>query len=272
MHAELSWIPPGVPGAIETDAYAFDPEKARQALAASSYGGPEGSARDRLVLRRATTRELRRATWLADQFRQVLGVELTLRPVTWDEIEAMQAETATWPQMANTYWWNGLPDPHGWLSFWTCGAEQFAVHVGYCNPEYDALVAQSDRELDPAARIRLAQESHRLLHRRCARGFRIPLGHYLPGEAVPHRLLPECAQPGVAGLVVAANGRHGAAGIAIPDGIGPGLSPHGKTARTSRESGSGGWQGRGVAGPDSGARRQHTHNPCHPATLTTDSQ
>src|SRR4029450_6214752 len=37
----LSWIPAGVPGANETDAYAFDPEKARQALAESSYGGPD---------------------------------------------------------------------------------------------------------------------------------------------------------------------------------------------------------------------------------------
>jgi oligopeptide transport system substrate-binding protein len=36
----LSWVPPGVPGAIETDGYAFDPVKARQALAESSYGGP----------------------------------------------------------------------------------------------------------------------------------------------------------------------------------------------------------------------------------------
>ena len=37
----LSMIPPGLPGHIDTDAFAFDPEKARQALADSSYGGPE---------------------------------------------------------------------------------------------------------------------------------------------------------------------------------------------------------------------------------------
>ena len=30
----LSMVPPGAPGSIETDAYAFDPEQARQALAA----------------------------------------------------------------------------------------------------------------------------------------------------------------------------------------------------------------------------------------------
>ena len=37
----LSFIPPGLPGAIETDQYAFDPEAAKQALAESSYGGPD---------------------------------------------------------------------------------------------------------------------------------------------------------------------------------------------------------------------------------------
>ena len=37
----FSWIPPGVPGYIETDAFAFDPEKARQALADSSYRSAE---------------------------------------------------------------------------------------------------------------------------------------------------------------------------------------------------------------------------------------
>jgi oligopeptide transport system substrate-binding protein len=37
----LSWIAPGVPGAIATDAFAFNPDKARQALVSSSYGGPE---------------------------------------------------------------------------------------------------------------------------------------------------------------------------------------------------------------------------------------
>ena len=37
----LSWIAPGTPGYVPTDAYAFDPQKAREALAASTYGGPE---------------------------------------------------------------------------------------------------------------------------------------------------------------------------------------------------------------------------------------
>ena len=159
----LSWIPAWVPGAIDTDAYTFDPAKARDALAESSYGGPEALPEIVWYYGEDDEWELRRATWLADQFRQILGLELTLTPVSWDEIEAMQESAETWPQLANTYWWSGLPDPHGWMSFWTCGSEQFATKVGYCNPEYDALVGRSDQEMDPATRIRLAEESQRLM-------------------------------------------------------------------------------------------------------------
>jgi oligopeptide transport system substrate-binding protein len=159
----LSWVPAWVPGAIETDAYAFDPEKAREALAASTYGGPENLPEIIWYYGADDAWELRRATWLADQFRQVLGLELTLTPLPWDDLEAMQDEAATWPQIANTYWWSGLPDPRGWMDFWTCGAEEFAENVGYCNPDYDALVARAGLERDPAERIRLVEEAQRLL-------------------------------------------------------------------------------------------------------------
>jgi oligopeptide transport system substrate-binding protein len=36
-----TFIPPGVPGHIDYDAYAHDPDAGKEALAASSYGGPE---------------------------------------------------------------------------------------------------------------------------------------------------------------------------------------------------------------------------------------
>jgi hypothetical protein len=54
----------------------------------------------------------------------------------------LQDDPATFPQIANTYWWSGPPDPHGWLRYWKCGDEVFATSIGYCNPEYDALVEE----------------------------------------------------------------------------------------------------------------------------------
>ena len=159
----LSWIPSRVPGAIETDAYAFDPAKARAALTASSYGGSEGLPEIVLYHQNDDEADVTQAEWIANQYRQVLGVEMTLAPVTPDELDAMMDDAASWPQFTGTGWYSDTPDPHDWITMWTCGSPFFAADVGYCNPEYDTLVARVDREMDPEERIRLAEESQRLL-------------------------------------------------------------------------------------------------------------
>jgi oligopeptide transport system substrate-binding protein len=159
----LSWIPSEVPGAIETDAFAFDPAKAREALAASSYGGPEGLPEIVLYHQNDDPADFTQAEWIANQYRQVLGVEMTLAPVTPDELDALMDDVETWPQFAGTGWYSDMPDPHDWLAMWTCGSPFFAAEVGYCNPEYDELFARVDSEMDPEERIRLAEEAQRLL-------------------------------------------------------------------------------------------------------------
>jgi oligopeptide transport system substrate-binding protein len=159
----LSWIPSRVPGAIESDAYAFDPAKARTALADSSYGGPKGLPEIVLYHQNGAPADFAQAEWIANQYRQVLGVEMTLAPVTPDELDAMMSSPTTWPQFAGTGWYSETPDPHDWLEMWTCSSLLFAENIGYCNPEYDALVAQVDSEMDPEERIRLAEEAQHLL-------------------------------------------------------------------------------------------------------------
>jgi oligopeptide transport system substrate-binding protein len=160
---QLSWIPAGVPGSIDTEDFAFDPEKARAALAASSYGGPERLPEIVLYHENDDPADLTQAEWIAEQFRQVLGVEMTLKPVTPDELDALMDGDGTFPQFAGTGWYSDTPDPHGWLGMWTCGSPFLGEEVSYCNPDYDALVARVDREMDPEKRITLAEEAHRLL-------------------------------------------------------------------------------------------------------------
>ena len=76
----LTWIPEGIPGAIETDQYGFDPEAAVAALAESSYGGPEGLPEMRMFYNSETSGAQERAEWVAGQYRDVLGVEIILEP------------------------------------------------------------------------------------------------------------------------------------------------------------------------------------------------
>jgi len=163
----LSWIPPDVPGHIETDTFAFDPQKARQALADSSYGGPErlpeitwyhwGDGAEGIASRQG-------GEWLATQYRAVLGIEIRLVEVTDDEWTALHENPETRPQFGEWAWFQDYPDPQNWLStYWMCDATVNGIEGGYCNPELDALLARADAELDPETRLALYEEAGHLL-------------------------------------------------------------------------------------------------------------
>jgi oligopeptide transport system substrate-binding protein len=163
-----SWIAPGTPGYVETDAFAFDPEKARQALAESSYGGPE-SLPEVIWYYSAdpdaegiTSRQ--GAEWLAAQYRAVLGIELKLEALEDDEWDPLYESPESLPQWSDWGWFQAYPDPQYWLSeVWTCNSNVFMHRGNYCNPELDALLARADGEQDAEERIALYQEAERML-------------------------------------------------------------------------------------------------------------
>jgi ABC-type transport system substrate-binding protein len=160
----LSWVPPGVGGHIETAAYDFDPEQARQALAASSYGGPERLPEITLTYISDDPTERERMEWLAGHYRDVLGIELVLAPVDSATLAAMTREAATFPQMTMLGWGQDYPDPRSWFgSSWTCNSTILASLIGYCNATIDQLISQADTELDPHARVARYEEAGRLL-------------------------------------------------------------------------------------------------------------
>lgn len=158
----LSWIPPSVPGAIETDAYAFDPERARQALAESSYGGPEHLPEVTWYFSEGDDEAAREAEWFAGLFRAVLGIELNLVPLADDEWDAVANHPERGPRLSTRGWWQAYPDPQYWLSsVWTCDSGN--NDAGYCNPTFDELTARADAELDPETRVALYEEAGRML-------------------------------------------------------------------------------------------------------------
>jgi oligopeptide transport system substrate-binding protein len=158
-----SWIPPGVAGHIETDAFAYDPDKARQALAESSYGGPENLPEISYRYGADDVEGKAIAEWLADNYRTSLGIEITLLPTTDEEWDALD-EAGTVAQFDWWDWGQDYADPQNWLSLlWTCETGYFAEPLGYCNPHFDELVKQADLETDPEARMRLYDEAQQLL-------------------------------------------------------------------------------------------------------------
>jgi oligopeptide transport system substrate-binding protein len=162
----LSWIPEGIPGHLATDAYAFDPEKARAALAASSYGNGKPMPKiDVTYIGDPAIPLTEEWLWMADQYRTILGVEVTPNPVDFPTWGNLTSANATYPSL-NPFggWGQDYPDPQNWLSLVYACDTIYAQAIGYCNEDFDALIAQADRELDPTKRLALYDEATRLLY------------------------------------------------------------------------------------------------------------
>jgi oligopeptide transport system substrate-binding protein len=160
----LSWIPEGTLGAITTDQYGFDPEKAVAALAASTYGGPEGLPEIHMYYNSETSGAQERAEWVAGQYRDILGVEIILEPTDGTTLVDLRKNNETFPQMLLVGGWiQDYPDPQNWLSvYWKCDAS-FAQRFGYCNEEFDKLVAQGDAATDPEVRAGFYEQASQIL-------------------------------------------------------------------------------------------------------------
>ena len=71
----LSWIPPGIPGAIETDKFAFDPEAAQAGAGRVLVRRPENLPEIMLYYNSERSGATERAEWIAGQYRDILGVD-----------------------------------------------------------------------------------------------------------------------------------------------------------------------------------------------------
>jgi oligopeptide transport system substrate-binding protein len=161
--ATYSFIPPGLPGAIETEAYAFDPEAAVQALAESSYGGPENLPEIRLAYNSDYEDRAQASEWIAGEIRDILGIELVLEPTDGTTLTALRKDLPTHPQLLYfSSWYQDYPDPQNWLStYWTC--DSTLNRVGYCNEEFDRLTELGDTTLDLEERLGYYEEAGQLL-------------------------------------------------------------------------------------------------------------
>jgi len=160
-----SWIPQGVPGAIDAGKeYAFDPEKARQALAESSYGGPESVPEIKLTFNADDPAAQPRIEWLAQQLREILGLNVTLDPQEGATLTAARKDNSTYPQAcifcAN--WFQDYPDPQNWISiYWNSAA--LASRIGYANQQLDELSRKGDTTVDQEERLQYYEQAGQIL-------------------------------------------------------------------------------------------------------------
>jgi ABC-type oligopeptide transport system substrate-binding subunit/class 3 adenylate cyclase len=146
-------VPPGMPGHSPGIALPYDPERARQLLAEAGYPRGQGFPVVDYV-----TRYLNRAIaqQLCAQWTEVLGVEIRLEAMHWEEyLDLLYMEDR--PHLWSMGWVGDYPDPDNYLRV---ALQRFTEwhHEGYL-----ALVEQARRALDQGERMGLYAQVEQIL-------------------------------------------------------------------------------------------------------------
>ena len=126
--------------------FGFDPELAKQELAASKYGGPEGLPKIRISSGGSSPNYLRTAEIMAEQWKNVLGItDVEIRP-GWGDAWGQDVDLVN---VQRNSWGATIPDPAAMINgLWKYYA---APHeVGLDDDELGAMMAELS-SLDPAS-------------------------------------------------------------------------------------------------------------------------
>lgn len=151
-------LPPGMPGYSEFPAQEFDPQAARDALAASTYAGKMPTLT--LSLSGYAGDEDPWADALIQMWRENLGVQVKIEYL--DPINYTSAAHENHGQMVLYGWGADYPDPANFLDVLFHSESEFNTS-GYTNLKVDALLEQARTELDPAIRLALYNQAETLL-------------------------------------------------------------------------------------------------------------
>jgi ABC-type oligopeptide transport system substrate-binding subunit/DNA-binding SARP family transcriptional activator len=137
-------VPPGMPGHSPGIALPFDPQRARQLLAAAGYPGGRGLPRLNLLGLANLKPELE---FMQAQWREILGIELDLAAEDWKTyFERANQEPFSLSVMG---WGAEYPDPHSILAGWR-------------NDALAGLLEQARRTMNQTERLKLYAQADRL--------------------------------------------------------------------------------------------------------------
>lgn len=162
-----SFVPSGLPGYAPAkpdfaDLPQLDREDAAKDLLKQAGFG-EGGKPLKLTIRFGTNDNNRRiATAVADMWK-ALGVEVSLLNSDSKSHYAFLREGGTF-EVARAAWVADYADPENFLALPTTANKSFN-YSHYANSDYDALVAKSYTEADPAKRLKIMEEAEALLAR-----------------------------------------------------------------------------------------------------------
>ena len=161
-HSKTDTVMNSVPGADDAafTPFAFDPEAAKAALAASSYGGPEKLPKLLFVGISSPANEAA-AQYIAEQWRQHLGITAVDMKPQQDQYAGPDQNAV---QIFRDDVGTRVPDAASYLAGAIASTSGNATgKMSYKNDKVDALITEAlSKPVDDPARIALAQEAQRI--------------------------------------------------------------------------------------------------------------
>ncbi len=161
MSVATGIMPPGVPGYTSTvTAQAYDPDKAKQLLAESSYGGASGLPQITITEVGAGATAGDDIQAMVEMWKENLGVDVQIQQTEqatfWQDLDKGQY------QMFTAGWVMDYPDPEDVLDIlFYSQSHQNSSH--YNNPDVDKLLVQARTEPDASKRLALYQQAEQII-------------------------------------------------------------------------------------------------------------
>ncbi|MBA3530983.1 MAG: peptide ABC transporter substrate-binding protein [Ardenticatenales bacterium] len=156
-------LPPGLPGYnAELEGLRYDPDKARELLEQSSYGGPEGLPDITLHVSGAGGGTAAEVEAIIEMWKQELGVEVSIEQTEWATFLFDVSRRPNPYQAFSIGWIGDYPDPENFLDI-LFHCDSLDNKTGYCNEEVDALLEQARVEQDHDRRMELYQQAEEII-------------------------------------------------------------------------------------------------------------
>jgi oligopeptide transport system substrate-binding protein len=156
--AAPGFVPLGIPGYAGTEGLAFDPKEAKRLLAEAGYPGGKGFPNATYLYSKSELNEAV-AVELQSMWREELGVNVNLARQEWKVY--LNSLSLLDYDIARSSWVGDYPDPNTFLDMFLTGGGN--NRTGWSSAEYDRLIAESARELDPARRFAILRQAEDLL-------------------------------------------------------------------------------------------------------------
>lgn len=157
-------VPPNMPGYQNPDLsdYEFDPERALELIAESSYGDVSELPEITLNVSGSGGEVGPLVESMIESYKTNLGLEIAVEQVPWPQfLSDLNSPTLPY-QMYQLGWIADYPDPQNFLEvLFHSGSTQ--NHGGYSNPAVDALLDKARGTQDTAERLALYQQAEQMI-------------------------------------------------------------------------------------------------------------